>query len=153
MTALDQSRDHCPGILLVEDNRGDVILAQRAFRAAGITNPITVADSGELALAILNREGEYADKPLPDAIFIDLNLPKMSGKEVLAAVRAHTELRRIPVIILTSSFAPQDRAASDKLKADGYILKPLNSEKIRSIATFTNRMACDGPGALSGAVS
>jgi chemotaxis family two-component system response regulator Rcp1 len=141
-----------PRILLIEDNRGDVILALRAFRAAGISAPVRVAESGETALAILRGEGEtHAD--LPDVIFVDLNLPKMNGKEVLAAVRENAILQHIPVIILTSSFAPQDRAASDRLKADGYILKPLDSEKIRALAAFVIPPILEGRGLLSGAVS
>jgi chemotaxis family two-component system response regulator Rcp1 len=153
MTSSESESDCPPEILLIEDNRGDVILAMRAFRSAGISGTITVADSGEMAMAILHAEGEWVNKPLPDIIFADLNLPKMSGRDVLAAVRSDARLKHIPVVILTSSFAPQDRAASDKLNVDGYILKPLDSEKIKAVMAFITPPDFQTHDTLPGAVS
>jgi len=127
-------------IMLVEDNRGDALLAARAFRQAEIENNLTVAETGEKALAILRREGEYAGFNLPDIILLDLNLPRMSGKDVLAEIKNDDVLRHIPVIILSSSSAPPDIAGSYGLHANAYIVKPFNlenfSDVVRSIEQF-----------------
>ncbi|MFT4076040.1 MAG: response regulator [Asticcacaulis sp.] len=127
-------------IMLVEDNRGDALLAARAFRQAEIENNLTVADTGEKAMAMLRREGEYANLRLPDLILLDLNLPMMSGKDVLTALKADDALRHIPVIILSSSAARPDIAGSYDLHANAYIVKPLNLENftdvVRSIEQF-----------------
>ncbi|MGN6363266.1 response regulator [Asticcacaulis taihuensis] len=127
-------------IMLVEDNRGDALLAARAFRQAEIENNLTVAETGEKALAMLRREGEYAGLGLPDIILLDLNLPMMSGKDVLAEIKTDDVLRHIPVIILSSSSAPPDIAGSYGLHANAYIVKPFNlenfSDVVRSIEQF-----------------
>jgi len=131
-------------IMLIEDNRGDALLAGRAFRQAEIENNLTVAETGEKALAILkgalSREGEYANYRLPDIILLDLNLPMMSGREVLAAIKGDEGLCHIPVIILSSSSAPPDISGSYGLHANAYIVKPLNlenfSEVVHSIEQF-----------------
>ncbi|CAM3206561.1 response regulator [Asticcacaulis taihuensis] len=127
-------------IMLVEDNRGDALLAARAFRQAEIENNLTVAETGEKALAMLRREGEYAGLRLPDIILLDLNLPMMSGKDVLAEIKTDDVLRHIPVIILSSSSAPPDIAGSYGLHANAYIVKPFNlenfSDVVRSIEQF-----------------
>ena len=127
-------------IMLVEDNRGDALLATRAFRQAEIDNNLTVAETGEKALSMLRREGEYTNFRLPDLILLDLNLPMMSGKDVLAAIKSEDALRHIPVIILSSSSAPPDISGSYDLHANAYIVKPLNlqnfSDVVRSIEQF-----------------
>ena len=131
-------------VMLVEDNRGDAMLASRAFRQAEIENNLTVAETGEKALALLNgianREGEYASSRLPDIILLDLNLPMMSGRDVLAAVKSDERLRHIPVIILSSSSAEGDISGSYEAHANAYIVKPLNlenfSDVVRSIEQF-----------------
>ena len=127
-------------IMLVEDNRGDALLAARAFRQAEIENNLTVAETGEKALAMLRREGEYAGLGLPDIILLDLNLPMMSGKDVLAEIKTDDVLRHIPVIVLSSSSAPPDIAGSYGLHANAYIVKPFNlenfSDVVRSIEQF-----------------
>ncbi|MGN6209796.1 response regulator [Asticcacaulis sp.] len=127
-------------IMLVEDNRGDALLAARAFRQAEIENNLTVAETGEKALAMLRREGEHAGLSLPDIILLDLNLPMMSGKDVLAEIKTDNVLRHIPVIILSSSSAPPDIAGSYGLHANAYIVKPFNlenfSDVVRSIEQF-----------------
>jgi len=127
-------------IMLVEDNRGDALLAARAFRQAEIENNLTVAETGEKALAMLRREGEYAGLGLPDIILLDLNLPMMSGKDVLTEIKTDDVLRHIPVIILSSSSAPPDIAGSYGLHANAYIVKPFNlenfSDVVRSIEQF-----------------
>ena len=127
-------------IMLVEDNRGDALLAARAFRQAEIDNNLTVAETGEKALSMLRREGAYANFRLPDLILLDLNLPLMSGQDVLAAIKTDDVLCHIPVIILSSSSAPPDIAGSYGLHANAYIVKPLNlenfSDVVRSIEQF-----------------
>lgn len=120
-------------IMLVEDNRGDALLAARAFRQAEIDNNLTVAETGEKALAMLRREGEYAAMRLPDLILLDLNLPMMSGKDVLTAIKSDDALRHIPVIILSSSSAAPDISGSYGLHANAYIVKPLNLENFSDV--------------------
>jgi two-component system, chemotaxis family, response regulator Rcp1 len=125
-------------ILLVEDNPGDVCLAELALAEARVTNHVTVALDGAEALAILRREGAYTEAPRPDLILLDLNLPKRNGREVLAALKGHPSLRTIPVIILTSSESERDIAESYGLGANCYVSKPLDLESflaaIRSVA-------------------
>lgn len=111
-------------VLLVEDNPGDVVLTKEAFAAAGTGNNIHVAKDGEEALAFLRREGGFADAVRPDVILLDLNLPKKDGREVLEGIKADENLRRLPVVILTSSKAERDVAIAYDLHANAYIVKP-----------------------------
>ena len=113
-------------ILMVEDNPGDAMLANEALAEAKVSNKVCVAEDGEAALAMLRNEGEYANHPRPDLILLDLNLPRKDGKEVLAEIKADPELRRIPVVILTSSDAEQDILRSYDLHANCYITKPVD---------------------------
>ena len=124
-------------ILLVEDNRGDVLLAKKAFNKAKISNHITVAINGVQALAMLHRKGEYSNAVIPDIILLDLNLPKKSGKDVLEEIKSDPDLKHIPVVILTSSRAELDIIKSYALHANSYIIKPVDLEKFTEIiATF-----------------
>ncbi len=116
-------------IMLVEDNRGDVLLAGMAFRDAKLGNHLTVASTGEEALAILADE----TKRLPDIILLDLTLPKMNGREVLAAIKTDARLMHIPVIILSASQDEQDIAKSYNLHATAYIIKPLDLDKFKDV--------------------
>ena len=120
-------------LLLVEDNYGDVLLAREAFKSAKIRNNLTVAGDGEEALSVLRREGSHADKPRPDLILLDLNLPRMDGREVLQAIKADPGLQAIPVIIMTSSKAEADVLQSYQLSANGYIVKPVDFERLQQI--------------------
>ncbi len=120
-------------IMLVEDNRGDALLAARAFEKARIENRLTVASTGEQALAMLKRDGDYADMCQPDIILLDLNLPGISGREVLMEIKNDPELRHIPVIILSSSSADSDVAQSYSGHANAYIVKPLSLEKFSEV--------------------
>ena len=122
-------------VLLVEDNHGDVLLTRRAFKQSRIANELTVAENGEDALAILNQDGEFANTPLPDLILLDLNLPKMSGQDVLTEIKTHEKLKRIPVIILSSSKAEQDVVKSYELHANGYVVKPMDLENFQEVVT------------------
>lgn len=116
-------------ILLVEDNRSDARLAVEAFQDARVSNRVSIVEDGMAALAFLRREGPYAQAPRPDLILLDLNLPKMNGQEVLAEIKQDVDLRRIPVIILTTSRAEQDIARSYDLHANCYITKPVDLEQ------------------------
>ncbi|MDB5470526.1 MAG: response regulator receiver protein [Caulobacter sp.] len=120
-------------LLLIEDNYGDILLTREAFQDAKIANNLSVAGDGEEAMSMLRREGEHAHHPAPDLILLDLNLPRMDGREVLQAIRADPGLNRIPVIVLTSSIADRDILRSYDLKANGYIVKPVDFERLKEI--------------------
>ena len=95
-------------MLLVEDNPGDIRLTQEAAKESAIPTNLSVVVDGEEAMAFLRREGKYAEAPRPDFVLLDLNLPKKDGREVLSEMKADDQLRRIPVVVLTSSSAEQD---------------------------------------------
>ena len=113
-------------LLLVEDNSGDVMLTRAAFQDAKIANNLSVARDGEQAMSMLRREGPHAGQPTPDLILLDLNLPRMSGHEVLAEVKADPTLRRIPVVVLTTSSSDADVTKSYDLHANVYVSKPVD---------------------------
>ena len=115
-------------VLLIEDNRGDAVLTRRAFKRAKIASDIVVAETGEQGLSILRREGEHADATRPDIILLDLNLPHMHGQDFLSTVKDDPDLRRIPIIILSSSSADSDVAGCYDRHANGYITKPISTE-------------------------
>jgi len=127
-------------ILLVEDNPGDVRLALEALKESKVKNNITVVDNGLDALAFLRREGEYANAPQPDLILLDLNLPKKNGREVLAEIKDDPDLKRIPVVILTTSQDEKDILKMYSLHANCYITKPVDLDQfinvIKSIEDF-----------------
>lgn len=116
-------------ILLVEDSPGDVRLTREALLEGGIRNNLSVASDGVEALAFLRREGNNANAPRPDVILLDLNMPRMGGREVLAAIKADDQLRRIPVVILTTSSDEQDVLHAYDLHANCYITKPVDFEQ------------------------
>lgn len=112
-------------ILLVEDNPGDIELTRRAFRKIDVTNEIVVARDGDIALQRLRREGEFADCPLPDLILLDINLPKVNGKDVLKTIKTDPATKMIPVIMLTTSTDEEDVRASYFRHANAYLAKPV----------------------------
>jgi chemotaxis family two-component system response regulator Rcp1 len=120
-------------ILLVEDSPGDVRLTQEALREGEIRHHLSVATDGERALAFLRRAGKYADAPRPDVILLDLNLPKKDGREVLTELKADPLLRRIPVVILTTSSNEQDILRAYDLHANCYITKPVDLDQFISV--------------------
>ncbi|MFZ5829097.1 MAG: response regulator [Planctomycetota bacterium] len=124
-------------LLLVEDNPGDVDLTRKALLRGKVANRLTVARDGVEALAVLRREGLFAACSPPDLILLDLNLPKKDGREVLAEIKEDPQLRRIPVVILTSSQAEEDVLRSYNLHANGYIAKPVDMEQfVRIVKTL-----------------
>lgn len=124
-------------ILLVEDNPGDVRLTMEALREGKVRNRLSVASDGVEALAFLRREGRYHDAPRPDIILLDLNLPRKSGREVLAEIKTDPLLRRIPVIVLTTSVAEEDIVKSYDLHVNCYITKPVEMDQfIHAIQTI-----------------
>jgi chemotaxis family two-component system response regulator Rcp1 len=127
-------------ILLVEDNPGDVRLTREALKDAKVINNVTVARDGVEALAIIRKEGEHAKAATPDLILLDLNLPKVSGLEVLRQLKSTDVVKRIPIIILTSSKAETDIAKTYDLHANCFITKPIDFEQfidvVHSIEDF-----------------
>jgi chemotaxis family two-component system response regulator Rcp1 len=113
-------------ILLVEDNPGDARLTFEALKESKVNNRLNVVEDGVDAMAFLCREGKYSDSPRPDLILLDLNLPKKDGREVLAEIKANESLKRIPVVILTTSKAEEDILKTYDLHANCYITKPVD---------------------------
>lgn len=120
-------------ILLVEDNFGDILLTKEAFRHTHFKYNLHVAKDGDEALKILSRQGKYKNFPFPDLILLDLNLPKIDGREVLELIRTDKELKNIPVIILSGSQAESDMTTSYDLHANSYVVKPDNFEDLKEI--------------------
>ncbi len=120
-------------ILLVEDNPADVRLTQEALREAKVRNTLHVVNDGVVAMEFLRGENDYADSPRPDLIFLDLNLPRKDGREVLEEIKNDPQLRRIPVVILTTSDAEQDVLKSYDLHANCYVTKPVDMDSFISV--------------------
>lgn len=120
-------------ILLVEDNPGDVLLTKEAFRTTQFKYNLRIAKDGDEALKILNRQGEFNNTPLPDLILLDLNLPKINGREVLEKIKTNIKLRDIPVIILSGSDRESDMTSSYDLHANSYLVKPENFDDFKEI--------------------
>jgi two-component system, chemotaxis family, response regulator Rcp1 len=125
-------------VLLVEDSPGDVRLTQEALRDANRTIHLHVASDGAEAMAFLRQEGAHAHAPRPTLILLDLNLPKIDGREVLALIKADDRLKTIPTIILTTSVAESDIQASYQLQANCYLSKPVQLEAFESLVKSIN---------------
>jgi len=127
-------------VLLVEDSPGDVRLTKEAFREANDSIQLHVASDGVEAMAFLRREGEHLGAPRPDIILLDLNLPKMDGREVLAHIKEDASLKTIPIVILTTSISEIDIVKSYQLSANCYLSKPVQLQDfeslVRSISEF-----------------
>ena len=113
-------------ILLIEDDEGDILLTKKALTSGKIFNSLSIAKNGLEALAFLRREGEHVNAPRPDLILLDLNMPRMDGRETLACLKEDESLRSIPVVVLTTSDADQDILQSYHLQASCYIAKPID---------------------------
>jgi CheY-like chemotaxis protein len=116
-------------VLLVEDDPGDVLMTREAFETNKVANQLHVVNDGEAALDFLHKRGEFADVPTPDLVLLDLNLPRVDGRQVLAEVKADPVLRQIPIVVLTTSEAEEDVFRSYDLHANAYVTKPVDFER------------------------
>jgi DNA-binding response OmpR family regulator len=127
-------------ILLIEDSEGDVRLVQEALKEGKLHNRLFVARDGVEGMDFLLKRGKYQDTVRPDLILLDLNMPKKDGREVLGEIKLHEDLKRIPVVILTTSSSEADILMTYNLHANCYIVKPLNLDEfirvVRSIESF-----------------
>jgi two-component system, chemotaxis family, response regulator Rcp1 len=130
---VDAAATRSLGVLLVEDDPGDVLIAREALLASRLTTHLDVVNDGIEALAYLRKEDEYADADRPDLILLDLNLPRMTGHEVLAELKADEALRRIPVVVLTTSVAVEDITKSYDLHANVYVSKPVDFDDFAGV--------------------
>ena len=125
-------------VLLVEDSPGDVRLTQEAFRGASMKIVLHVAPDGVEAMAFLRHQGAHAQSPRPDLILLDLNLPKMDGREVLAHIKEDSDLNAIPIVILTTSDAEADIVKSYQLHANCYLSKPVQLDSFEMLVKSVN---------------
>lgn len=131
---MDKSRIGRPAeILLVEDNPGDVRLTQVALEEGRINNNLHVVRDGVEAMDFLHRRGEHKNAPRPDIIFLDLNIPKKDGREVLSEIKSDKNLKRLPVVVLTTSEAEEDILKSYGLNANCYVIKPVSLDQFFSV--------------------
>jgi CheY-like chemotaxis protein len=137
MKAIERNNDAII-VLLVEDSPGDVRLTQEAFREANISVTLHVATDGVEAMAFLNNQGEFADAPRPDLTLLDLNMPKMDGRQVLALIKQDQNLKTIPTVILTTSGSEEDIAISYQLQANCYLVKPVQLEAFETLVKCIN---------------
>lgn len=120
-------------ILLVEDNETDVLIAQQALEGARVVNRLELVDNGEDALKFLSRQPPYEDVMRPDIILLDWNLPRINGQEVLERIKTHDDLKRIPVVVLTTSKSEETVLRAYNLHANSYVSKPLDLKSFRDV--------------------
>ena len=127
-------------VLLVEDDPGDVMMTREAFHDYKLNNELHVVSDGAEAMSFLRQEGEYAGRPRPDLVLLDLNLPRMDGRQVLQAIKSDPELASIPVVVLTTSENEDDVLRSYSLHANAYVTKPVDFQRfievVRQIDDF-----------------
>jgi CheY-like chemotaxis protein len=127
-------------VLLVEDDPGDVLMTKEAFEDYKLSNQLHVVNDGAEAMDFLRQQGDHADAPRPDLVLLDLNLPRMDGREVLQAIKSDPGLASIPVVVLTTSEAEEDVLRSYSLHANAYVTKPVDFERfiqvVRQIDEF-----------------
>ena len=131
-----ESTPHPIDILLVEDNAADVRLTEEVLTDSKVHNNLIVVNDGQEALMCLRRQGKFKNSPLPDLILLDLNLPIKDGREVLADIKADPDLKRIPVVILTTSKAEEDILKTYNLHANCYITKPVDLEQFVTVVRY-----------------
>ena len=125
-------------ILLAEDNPADVRMTMEALREGKVLHRVHAVEDGVEALAFLRREGKYADAPRPDVILLDLNMPRKDGREVLEEIKSDSELKAIPVVVMTSSEAEQDILEAYQLHANCYVTKPVGLEEFMKVVQSVN---------------
>lgn len=126
-------------ILLVEDNPGDVRLLEEAMTEAAIEHRLHVVSDGRTALEFVRQQGKYDDAPRPDIVLLDLNLPQLSGDKVLEVLKGDDEYREIPVLMLTSSNAPENVRQAYRLGANAYLTKPIDPDEFVDIVESIER--------------
>lgn len=120
-------------VLIVDDDAGDVLMIEEALTANSVVSQLHVVADGIEALAFLRREEPHTEAPRPQLILLDLNMPRMDGREVLAAVKSDEELRSIPVVVLTSSALDEDVLRSYELRANAFVTKPVDLDEFTAI--------------------
>lgn len=120
-------------VLLVEDDPGDILMTKEAFAEHKLRNNLNVVADGSEALEYLRREGQYADAPRPDLVLLDLNLPRLDGREVLEEIKKDESLCQIPVVVLTTSQADEDVLRSYRLHANAYVTKPVDFDRFIAV--------------------
>lgn len=130
--------DKIAEIMLVEDNAADVQLAEEIFKEGGLSFNLQVARDGEEAMAMLRREGEHSGLTMPDFVLLDLNLPRKDGRQVLSEIKADPELKRIPVLVMSTSNADRDVLTCYELQANAYICKPVDLDDFIELVEAIN---------------
>jgi CheY-like chemotaxis protein len=120
-------------VLLVDDDEGDLLMIREALDAGTREHEIHAVHDGEEALEFLRRQGRFSKAPRPDIVLLDLNMPRVDGRQVLAAVKADKDLRRIPIVVLTTSRAPADIRSSYGLHANAYVTKPMSLDELTAV--------------------
>ena len=132
-------------VLLVDDDPGDVLMIKEALGSIGAPRTVFVVRDGEEAVAFLRQTGEFVKAPRPDVVLLDLNMPRMDGRQVLAEIKTDVGLRSIPIVVLTTSQSPADIVSSYSLHANAYVTKPMNlddlTEVVHKIDYFFARIA------------
>lgn len=126
-------------ILLIEDNPADAVLTREALIEAKVDNNLSVVGDGEAALDYLNQRGDYVDAKRPDIVLLDLSLPGIDGKDVLRKMKAAQSLKSIPVLVLTGSHNPKDIKSVYELKAQSYLVKPIDMSEFLNVVRTMNR--------------
>jgi CheY-like chemotaxis protein len=120
-------------ILVVDDDPGDVLMIEEALEDSDVEKVIDVVNDGQEAMEFLRREGRHAEAERPDVILLDLNMPRMDGRQVLGAVKQDEDLRTIPIVVLTTSNADTDIVGSYTLQANAYVTKPINLDDFNDV--------------------
>jgi CheY-like chemotaxis protein len=126
-------------ILVVDDDAGDVLMIEEALASSGIDKTIDVVSDGQQAMEFLRREGQYSDAARPDMILLDLNMPRMDGRQVLTQVKNDPKLRTIPIVVLTTSNADSDILSSYLLQANAYVTKPIDLDEFNDVVRSIDR--------------
>lgn len=131
-------------ILVVDDDPGDVLMIEEALEGSTVEKTISVVSDGQEAMEFLRQEGRHTEAPRPDMILLDLNMPRMDGRQVLGEVKSDEDLRTIPIVVLTTSNADTDILGSYTLQANAYVTKPIDlddfNEVVRRIDEFFGRV-------------
>jgi CheY-like chemotaxis protein len=120
-------------VLIADDDPGDVLLIEEALETTGTTVAVHVARDGQDAVEFLRRTGEFADAPRPDVVFLDLNMPRKDGRQVLAEIKSDPRLASIPILVFTTSQAPDDIRTAYALHANAYVTKPINLDDFTTV--------------------